>query len=136
MGLPGAGKTTLAESIVDKLRAGGKTVTWLNADDIRAHYDNWDFSPEGRIKQSTRMRELADRSELDFVLCDFVAPLEEMREIFDADFIVWVDTIDKSRYEDTNKMFVPPTQYNFRVTEKDSAKWATIIATHLLDNLK
>jgi adenylylsulfate kinase len=132
MGLPGAGKTTLSDKIVENLRISGKTVTWLNADDIRTHYDDWDFSAEGRIRQSIRMRELADRSELDFVLCDFVAPLPKMREEFSADFVIWVDTIAQGRFEDTNNMFVPPEKYDCKVTEQDSQKWATIIAAHLI----
>jgi adenylylsulfate kinase len=50
-----------------------------------------------------------------------------MRDIFDADITVWVDTISQGRFEDTNKMFVPPEKYNFRVTEQDAVRWADII---------
>jgi adenylylsulfate kinase len=106
MGLPGAGKTTLAAKLQEFLVNNHKTVTWLNADDIRAHYNDWDFSVEGRVRQSIRMRELADKSELDFVICDFVAPLVEMRTNYAADWTIWVDTISEGRYADTNKMFV------------------------------
>ena len=132
MGLPGSGKTTLADRVTTVLRSLGHTVTWLNADDIRAHYDDWDFSREGRIRQSHRMRELADRSELDFVLCDFVAPLPEMREIFDADWLIWVDTIPAGRFEDTNRMFVPPDHWHVRVTEQHSELWATTIVSQII----
>ena len=52
MGLPGAGKTTLAQQILDRLEVSGKTVTWLNADNIRKEYNDWDFSLEGRLRQS------------------------------------------------------------------------------------
>jgi len=137
MGLPGAGKTTLAADIGARLLFN-KKFTWFNADAIRERYNDWDFSEEGRLRQARRMRELADK-EIEqgrLAICDFVCPLPEMREIFDADITVWVDTDQEGRYEDTNKIFVPPEKYDFRVTEKDSTKWAAIIATHLLDNLR
>jgi len=137
MGLPGAGKTTLAADIGARLLFN-KKFTWFNADAIRERYNDWDFSEEGRLRQARRMRELADK-EIEqgrLAICDFVCPLPEMREIFDADITVWVDTDQEGRYEDTNKLFVAPEKYDFRVTEKDSTKWAAIIATHLLDNLR
>jgi len=137
MGLPGAGKTTLAADIGARLLFN-KKFTWFNADTIRERYNDWDFSEEARLRQARRMRELADK-EIEqgrLAICDFVCPLPEMREIFDADITVWVDTDQEGRYEDTNKIFVPPEKYDFRVTEKDSTKWAAIIATHLLDNLR
>ena len=85
MGLPGAGKTYLAQHIVDHLQADKKRVGWLNADDVRKKYNDWDFSTEGRIRQSHRMRELADSmTDVDYVICDFVAPLVEMRNNFKA----------------------------------------------------
>jgi adenylylsulfate kinase len=57
MGLPGAGKTTLAKELRLKFWEEGRTVSWLNADKIRKIYNDWDFSTEGRIRQSQRMRE-------------------------------------------------------------------------------
>jgi energy-coupling factor transporter ATP-binding protein EcfA2 len=134
MGLPGAGKTTLAAKLQEFLINNHKTVTWLNADDIRAHYNDWDFSVEGRIRQSIRMRELADRSELDFVICDFVAPLADMRVNYAADWTIWVDTIREGRYADTNKMFQEPDEYDFRVDEQDAEKWSEFIGFHLKMN--
>ena len=135
MGLPGAGKTYLAQHIVDHLQAEKRKVGWLNADDVRKKFNDWDFSTEGRIRQSHRMREMADTmTDVDFVICDFVAPLVEMRNNFKADWTVWVDTIDKGRYEDTNKAFVPPEVYDFRITEQHGEKWGEFIAAHILDN--
>ncbi len=134
MGLPGSGKTYLAERLKKKLNDCNKTVGWLNADAIRAHYNDWDFSREGRIRQSLRMRELADESNTDYCIVDFVAPLVEMRNNFKADWTIWVDTIKEGRYEDTNKMFVEPEVYDFRITEQDAEKWADFIAEHIVDN--
>lgn len=134
MGLPGAGKTYLAERLKKQLQLGGKTVGWLNADEVRRHFNDWDFSVEGRIRQSNRMRELADTSNTDYCIVDFVAPLVEMRNNFKADWTIWMDTIEAGRYEDTNKMFVPPEIYDFRVIEQNGEKWADFIAEHILDN--
>jgi len=127
MGLPGAGKTTLANKLTENL-SFEKKVSWLNADLVREQYNDWDFSIEGRIRQSIRMRNLADSSDADYVICDFVAPLIEMRDNFSADWTIWLDTIDKSRFEDTNKAFIAPVIYNFRISEKDAIKWSKIIA--------
>ena len=125
MGLPGSGKSTLANELK---QTHFTTADWFNADTIRQQYNDWDFSFEGRIRQAQRMRNLAECSESKIVIADFVAPLPEMRDIYSADFIVWVDTIASSRYKDTNQIFVPPTKYDIRVTEKDSKKWAMLIA--------
>jgi adenylylsulfate kinase len=134
MGLPGAGKTFLATALKKYLEQEGKTVTWFNADQVRKDFDDWDFTPVGRIRQSKRMYELAESSTTDFVICDFVAPMAEMRNNFKADWTVWVDTIDSGRYEDTNKAFVPPAHYDFRVIEQNADKWAEFIGEHLIEN--
>ena len=111
MGLPGAGKTTLAKQLAEPLNA-----QWFNADEIRAKYNDWDFSREGRIRQSQRMRQLADASNNTYVIADFVAPLAEMREIFAADFTIWMDTIGQGRFDDTNRVFDPPTHWDLKIT--------------------
>lgn len=134
LGLPGAGKTYLAQRLKKQLESYGSTVGWLNADEVRRHFNDWDFSREGRIRQSLRMRELADESNTDYVIVDFVAPLPEMRHNFKADWTVWMDTIDAGRYEDTNKMFVPPEVYDFRITEQAAEKWSEFVAEHIQDN--
>ena len=133
MGLPGSGKTALAQELVSKLDA-----FWFNADEVRTIYSDWDFSEEGRLRQAYRMRSLAD-SEIvkdKMVICDFVAPTKQIRDIFDADFTVWVDTIDISRYEDTNKIFETPDCYDVRVTEQNSTLWAEVIANSIHENNK
>lgn len=148
MGLPGAGKTFLAQELkkwlenhstffdlsAETLEGSRAEVKWINADDVRKKYNDWDFSHEGRIRQSIRMRELADGFLNDFVIADFVAPLPEMRHNFKADWTIWVDTIDAGRYEDTNRMFIPPEVYDFRVTEQAAEKWAEFIGPHILEN--
>lgn len=132
MGLPGAGKTTLARALVDFLVSVGKTVEWYNADEVREKYNDWDFSQEGRIRQSIRMRELAEAAESEYVICDFVAPLQAMRNNFAADYTIWLDTIKESIYEDTNQTFAPPAKYNYYVSEKNAEHYAIEIGKHLL----
>ncbi len=130
MGLPGAGKTTLAQALLRYFPV--QSTLWLNADAVRGQFNDWDFSAEGRIRQSQRMRELADAYTGDYAVADFVAPLHTQREIFGAHHTVWVDTISQSRYADTNAVFEAPVIYNFRVTEQAADKWASLIAENIL----
>jgi adenylylsulfate kinase len=129
MGLPGAGKTTLALNLLNYFNPD---VLWLNADEIRRKFNDWDFSEPGRIRQSRRMREIADVSNREYIIADFVCPLQEMRDIYDPNFLIWVDTITEGRFEDTNRAFVPPEQYDVRVTEQDAGKWAKIIHSKII----
>ena len=134
MGLPGSGKTTLSKALQKRLQELGKTASWFNADTVRTQFDDWDFSIEGRIRQSQRMRMLCDGSPAEYNICDFVCPLPEMREIIQADVIVCVDTIEKSRFEDTNKCFSFPKKMNFHITSQDSEYWADIIIKTMNEN--
>ena len=114
MGLPGSGKTYLTERLVPIIGAA-----WFNADKIRELTNDWDFSDQGRIRQSDRMKTFAEfeKSHGRFVICDFVCPTMETRRIFDADFTVWMDTITEGRFEDTNKLFERPTSVDLQITE-------------------
>jgi hypothetical protein len=135
MGLPGSGKTTLAKELQKQLQNAGLQIGWLNADEVREQYNDWDFSETGRIRQAKRMRELSDKlTAYDFMIADFVAPLVEMRNVYKADWTVWVDTIREGRYADTNAMFVEPEVYDFRVNEQNCENWAEFIANHIIEN--
>jgi adenylylsulfate kinase len=130
MGLPGSGKSYLADKLANLLGA-----EWLNADRVRAEANDWDFSSEGRTRQAERMRRLAQEalSRGRHVIADFVCPTPKTREDFAADYIVWVDTIKEGRFEDTNKMFVPPEEYDFRVPTQNAELWSLRIADELQD---
>ena len=154
MGLPGSGKTYMAQALkqylernwtiahlpTEKLAGLGEhfgelkcRVRWFNADEVRREYNDWDFSREGRIRQSLRMLKFALKSQAHYAICDFVAPLPEMRNNFKADWTIWMDTIDRGRYEDTNQMFVPPDIYDFRITEKNAERWSAYIGERILN---
>jgi adenylylsulfate kinase len=128
MGLPGAGKTTLASRLVPLINA-----KWLNADEVRKKANDWDFSDEGRKRQAKRMADLAEKykKEGHYVVADFICPTPKARELFNPDFVIWVDTIKKGRFEDTNKMFVKPKKYNVRVTTQNSEIWSFKIANQI-----
>ena len=133
MGLPDSGKTTLAKLLAPMFNA-----VLLNADEVRKEADDWDFSEMGRSIQANRMKRLADEAIQSNrnVVADFVCPTEHTREDFDADYIIWMDTIKESKYEDTNKMFEQPKNFDFKVTHKDAQMFSFLIKQEILDKLK
>lgn len=132
MGLPTSGKTTLANELEAELMRSGFTVQRLNADAVRAASSDWDFSYDGRMRQAFRMQGLADESSADFVVADFVAPTPELRDIFAADYLVFMDTVEASPFADTNSVFERPREYNRRVTYKNHRFWAKAIVADLI----
>ena len=111
-GLPGSGKSTLAKPFAELI--GG---VWINADAVRKEYDDWDFTPEGRMRQAQRMKFLSDGvvKAGKIAVADFVCPTDAARAEFNADFTVWMDTIKSGRFEDTNKMFEFPKTCDYHV---------------------
>jgi adenylylsulfate kinase len=128
MGLPGSGKTTLANELAPMLNAER-----LNADEVRKEANDWDFSEEGRKRQAKRMADFAKKikDKKNYVVADFICPTPAARSLFPADYIIWVDTIKKGRFDDTNKMFVKPEKFNFHVTTQDAKYWAPVIAKEI-----
>jgi len=133
MGLPGSGKTTLAQKLVPMFNA-----VWLNADKVRKEADDWDFSEDGRARQSLRMRSLAEEAVGNnrVVIADFVCPTEKTREHFDADYVIWMDTIKEGRFDDTNKMFQTPSKYDFKVGHMEADMWAFLIKQDITEKYK
>ena len=67
------------------------------------------------------------------VVTDFVCPTKGARKKFSADYIIWMNTIDQGRFEDTNKMFeIPDNQeIDFEVKEKNAEVIKHLILTDL-----
>ncbi len=131
MGLPGSGKTTLSKILKKNLGAA-----YLNADEVRKKFNDWDFSITGRERQAKRMKGLAQKyiSKGKMVIADFICPTLKTRSDFDADFLIFMDTIDSGRYDDTNKLFEKPKKYDFLVKEKNAKIYAKKIIMKLNAN--
>jgi adenylylsulfate kinase len=114
IGLPGSGKTSLSLELCNRLNA-----IHLNADEVRNDLSkDLGFSKEDRVEQARRMgalsRLLSKQNQI--VVADFVCPTEETRQVFgQADFVIWVDRIEQSRYEDTNTIWEKPTKYDIQI---------------------
>ena len=126
MGLPGSGKTTLASKLVPLLKA-----KWINNDEVRKAANDWDFSEEGRIRQAKRVADIAEKfkkeGNYDYLVADYICPTPQTRKLFNADYVIWVNTIKEGRFDDTNKMFVKPEKFDFEVTTQDAELWANKI---------
>ena len=131
MGLPGSGKTYLAERLQPLLESA-----WYNADKVREMANDWDFSTEGRLRQSLRMKSFADfeKSHSRFVICDFICPTKETRDIFQPDIVIFMDTIKEGRFEDTNKIFEDPDSVDFHIKEWNETNHTTI-ANRILERV-
>jgi len=106
-GLPGSGKSTLSQPLADLVEG-----VWINADAVREKYNDWDFSDEGRMRQAARMRHLADGVSMagKIAIADFVCPFQKARDEFEPDYVIWMNTIQEGRFEDTNKVFEKPNE--------------------------
>jgi cytidyltransferase-like protein len=123
MGLPGAGKTTLATALAPLLNA-----VVFNADAVRANLSrDLGFSLDDRIEHARRMGWMCDRvvEAGGAVIADFICPTEETREAFGEAFTIWADRITAGRFEDTNQMFVLPRRFDLRVGAEGAPQyWA------------
>ena len=108
-GLPGSGKSTFAKKLVEN-----KKIPHFNADDIRKLFEDWDFTAIGRIRQANRMMTMCNLVE-NHVVVDFVCPFESYRDFYDMK--IWMNTIDRGRFEDTNKLFEKPKRVNYEIKD-------------------
>lgn len=123
MGLPGGGKTTLANTLAPLLNA-----VVFNADAVRANLSrDLGFSHQDRVEHARRMGWICDRvvETGGTVIADFICPTADTRAAFGEAFTIWLDRIEKGRFEDTNRMFVPPERFDLRVTAEGTPQyWA------------
>jgi adenylylsulfate kinase len=128
MGLPGSGKTHLAKRLHVHLNCA-----WYNADKVREMANDWDFSEAGRRRQSERMNTIATFEAVRgrTVICDFVCPTGETRDEFDADITIWMNTIEAGRYDDTNKIFEEPTDFDYIIESFQSDEWIVDLAKRM-----
>lgn len=123
MGLPGAGKTTLATALAPLLNA-----VVFNADAVRANLSrDLGFSHDDRVEHARRMGWMCDRvvEAGGTVIADFICPTAETRAAFGEAFTIWADRIASGRFEDTNRMFVPPERFDLRVGAEGTPQfWA------------
>ena len=133
MGLPGSGKTTLASELAPLINAKR-----INADEVRKSANDWDFSEQGRKRQAKRMSDLAKKKKQEGhnIIADFICPTPEARALFSADYVIWLDTIKEGRFDDTNKMFIKPKKFDFKVTTKNAELWVVKIADQLNNKKK
>jgi len=128
MGLPGAGKTHLAKRLHVHLNCA-----WYNADKVREMANDWDFSDAGRRRQSERMNTIATFEAVRgrTVICDFVCPTGKTRDEFNADITIWMNTIEAGRFDDTNKIFEEPTDFDYVIESFQSDEWILDLANRM-----
>lgn len=123
MGLPGAGKTTLANALAPLLNA-----VVFNADAVRANLSrDLGFSHDDRVEHARRMGWMCDRvvEAGGTVIADFICPTPDTRAAFGEAFTIWIDRIEAGRFEDTNRMFIQPDRFDLRVEAKGAPEfWA------------
>ncbi len=126
MGLPGSGKSFLAKELNKRLKAN-----WLNADEVRKKFNDWDFSKKGTLRQAKRMRSLAKKSKKKFVIADFVCPYKEGRKIFKPDYLIWMDTIKRGRLPTFDKTFQKPKKFDFKINNKNVKLYSKLISNKI-----
>ncbi len=125
MGLSGSGKTSLAKLLAPMFNA-----VLINEDKVRKEANDFDLSEVGRSIHTNRMKRLADEAIQNNrnVVADFECTDDERKD-FNADYIIYMDTIKESKSE-------LPSNFDFKVTHKDAQMWSFLIKQDIQDKLK
>lgn len=129
MGLPKAGKTTLAKVLVPLLRA-----VHLNADAVRGNISkDLGFDHEDRIEHARRMGWLCDQitEAGHYAVADFVCPTPATRTAFGNAYTIYLNTQQATPYADTKAMFIPPEKVDYEICEQNAEFYARVIAKNL-----
>ncbi|KKM82992.1 hypothetical protein LCGC14_1313970 [marine sediment metagenome] len=126
-GLSGSGKTTLTKALIKLI----PNCITINGDTIRENRNDNDFSLNGRLVQAVRMKNIAGHYKEQILIADFICPTEETRRIFNADYVIFMNTIKSSQYSDTDALYETPTKVDVEVRTKDADNWALLIRADL-----
>jgi hypothetical protein len=129
IGLPGAGKSTFAKELADRING-----IHLNADEVRAELNSdLGFTPKDRIEQARRMGALSRLLSKQgyHVVVDFVNPIKETRDAFGKpDKVVWMNRKPVRDFPDTTAMWQTPydvdLMFDDLIEYTDSARLACI----------
>jgi tRNA uridine 5-carbamoylmethylation protein Kti12 len=115
-GLSGSGKTTFAKKLVKQLE---NSIDHYEADKVREAFNDWDFSKLGRERQNMRMLYLSNLSQLNnkSSICDYINPYEKNRN--DYDIKIFMNTVNSSNYDDTDKIFEIPKKVDYEINSFD-----------------
>ena len=125
------GKQLLQKKITKKLKC-----KWINADEVRKKFNDWDFSRQGILRQSKRMAKISNQfKKSKFIIADFICPFKKGRDIFKPDILIWMDTIKKGRFNKNSidHLFQEPKVYNYRIKRKNSNLWAKKIVGDIVE---
>lgn len=122
-GLPGSLRPKLAKKLNEII----PNSYILKSDQVRKEEKDIDFSYDGRMRHTYRMLDLARERKEDVVIIDMVCPLPEMRELLNADVMIWTDDVQSCEYEELNNSYVPPRKYDIRCNKINEENLQLII---------
>jgi hypothetical protein len=125
MGMPGSSRALVASKLAKTI---GQDATFLRSHDLRHYHKDVDFSEDGQLRHCYRMLNLARGTKTPVCIIDMACPLPKMRDILNPDIIIWVSDKDRSDYEELNKMYIPPFQYDYECEDSEDRTIQNILS--------